>query len=392
MQKKVIYGEYTLLHWIELILRKNIVLPKYQRHFVWTEEQFEKFIVALKKGNFIPPVIIGSFKNENIILDGQQRLTSVLLAGIGRFPKPDVFKTTDMTRYVDSTEYELEEANAEPIEWTINVFTENSANKSKSAILSNINHSKYNPIDAKYCLSESELSNIYLGFSYIVPDIADENIQQKFYSTVFRDINQQRVALMGQESRRSLYYLDSDLEKFFDPSISHSLKLRQSSKTVQYDFVRALAFLAQYMKDGNETFVAKKCRRQEQLEVYYENFINDVVLDTSDGTFKQFSLYMGKSAIENRGTLLEAAVSLMTFPDVFPTIIDADIHCFGLIYHVFLNGKSLNATTLSNLKAELTAKVDTLKSDKAHSDSPNRVTYIRRRIKESVEIYSRYTI
>ena len=163
MQKKIIYGEYTLLHWIELILRKNVVLPKYQRHFVWTEEQFNKFIVALKNGNFIPPVIIGSFKNENIILDGQQRLTSVLLSCVGLLPKPDVFKTTDMTRYVDSDEYELEEANAEPIEWTINVFTENSANKSKSDILSNINIAKYNRIDAKYCLSEAELNSIYLG-------------------------------------------------------------------------------------------------------------------------------------------------------------------------------------------------------------------------------------
>lgn len=392
MQKKIIYGEYTLLHWIELMLRKNVVLPKYQRHFVWTEEQFEKFIVALKKGNFIPPVIIGSFKNENIILDGQQRLTSVLLASIGRFPKPDVFKTTDMTRYVDSSEYELEDANAEPIEWTFNVFTENSANKSKSDILSNINSTKYNPIDAKYCLSDSELNSIYLGFSYIVPMIADENIQQKFYSTVFRDINQQRVALMGQESRRSLYYLDSDLEKFFDPTISRSLKLRQSSKTVQYDFVRALAFLAQFLKDGSETSVAKKCRRQEQLEIYYENFINDVVLDTSDGIFKQFSLYMGKSAIENRGALLETAVAHMTFPNVFPTIIEADVNCFGLIYHVFLNGKSLNSATLSNLKTELATKIDEFKNDTSHSDSPNRVTYIRRRISQSIDIYSRHVI
>lgn len=390
MQKKIIYGEYTLLHWIELILRKNVVLPKYQRHFVWTEEQFNKFIVALKNGNFIPPVIIGSFKNENIILDGQQRLTSVLLSCVGLLPKPDVFKTTDMTRYVDSDEYELEEANAEPIEWTINVFTENSANKSKSDILSNINIAKYNRIDAKYCLSEAELNSIYLGFSYIVPEIADENIQQKFYSTVFRDINQQRADLLGQESRRSLYYLDSDLEAYFDPQISHSLKLKQNSKTVQYDFVRALAFLAQYMKDNGEGTIAKKCRRQEQLEEYYENFINDVVLDTPDGIFKQFSLYMGKTEIANRNALLEAAIVAMSFPNEFPTIIEADINCFGLIYHVFLNGKSLDTTRLADLKSGLLSKIDAFKGDTPHADSPNRVTYIRRRIRASIDIYSIY--
>lgn len=31
MDKKIFYGEYTLLHWIELILKHNIILPDYQR-------------------------------------------------------------------------------------------------------------------------------------------------------------------------------------------------------------------------------------------------------------------------------------------------------------------------------------------------------------------------
>ena len=81
MNKKTFYGEYTLLHWIELILTKNIVLPEYQRSFVWKKEQVENFLKKLKNGTFVPPVIIGSLDrgvhNENIILDGQQRLTSI---------------------------------------------------------------------------------------------------------------------------------------------------------------------------------------------------------------------------------------------------------------------------------------------------------------------------
>ena len=82
MQKKTFYGEYTLLHWIELILTKNIVLPKYQRCFVWKKEQVENFLRKLKEGIFVPPVIIGALDygatSQNIILDGQQRLTSIL--------------------------------------------------------------------------------------------------------------------------------------------------------------------------------------------------------------------------------------------------------------------------------------------------------------------------
>ncbi len=39
MDKKVYYGEYSLKHWIELLLKKDLELPPYQRNFVWLEEQ-----------------------------------------------------------------------------------------------------------------------------------------------------------------------------------------------------------------------------------------------------------------------------------------------------------------------------------------------------------------
>src|SRR6185312_12563949 len=82
MDNRVYYGEYSLKHWIDLILKKNIILPDYQRLFVWDEKKVTKLIDTLKKKEFVPPVTIGAFKNEgsnqNLLLDGQQRLTSVL--------------------------------------------------------------------------------------------------------------------------------------------------------------------------------------------------------------------------------------------------------------------------------------------------------------------------
>ena len=44
MESKVYYGEYTLEHWMNLILKKNIILPDYQRLFVWDKEKTEKLI------------------------------------------------------------------------------------------------------------------------------------------------------------------------------------------------------------------------------------------------------------------------------------------------------------------------------------------------------------
>ena len=90
MDNRVYYGEYSLKHWIDLILTQNVILPDYQRFFVWSENKVETLIETLKNKQFVPPVTIGAFKlantNQNLILDGQQRLTSVLLAYLGLYP------------------------------------------------------------------------------------------------------------------------------------------------------------------------------------------------------------------------------------------------------------------------------------------------------------------
>ena len=90
MDKKVYYGEYSLKHWIELLLKKDLELPPYQRNFVWSEEQVKEFVNGLKGEIFVPPVTIGVCNkdgvNHNLILDGQQRLSSILLAFFGVYP------------------------------------------------------------------------------------------------------------------------------------------------------------------------------------------------------------------------------------------------------------------------------------------------------------------
>ena len=84
---KVYYGEYTLRHWLDLMLSRNITLPEYQRHFVWEESDVVRLVDSMKSGQFVMPVTIAHYKvsgvNKNLILDGQQRLTSILLAFLG---------------------------------------------------------------------------------------------------------------------------------------------------------------------------------------------------------------------------------------------------------------------------------------------------------------------
>ena len=83
MENRVYYGEYSLKHWIDLILKKNLILPAYQRLFVWNEKKVKTLIDTFQKKQFVPPVTIGAFKidntNQNLILDGQQRLSSMYI-------------------------------------------------------------------------------------------------------------------------------------------------------------------------------------------------------------------------------------------------------------------------------------------------------------------------
>lgn len=408
MNKNIYYGEYTLKHWIDLILNGDIVLPPYQRSFVWSKNQVEKFLGNYKKGLFVPPVIIGAFNdegsNKNLIIDGQQRLTSILLGYLGYFPKPEEFHPSDEQAYSPEEEsFEPEEIedgevaenseeaeNDEVAEWTYITLTNNGEYKTRLVIIENLENNKY--VDIINNLDEEFLNNTYLGFSYIVPIESEETEQQRFYSNVFHDINLQGVALQGQESRRSLYYLNKNLVPFFEPAISNKFKLYQNSKPRKYDYVRALSFLMQYKKESSERYIAKGCRSFENLELYYEDFINSVINSnetTEDSRFGKFSILIGEENITTRNELLESHVSALHFNErVFDTIIDADVHLFGLIYVTIFLGKTIPRDKIEQLNTELTVKVSAFKGDENHKKAPNALKYLRNRIKTSIEIYT----
>ena len=135
MDNRVYYGEYSLKYWIELMLKGNIELPDYQRSFVWEEEQFKVLVESFKTKQFIPPVTIGAYKsengNKNYIIDGQQRLTCILLAYLDRFPKKEAGNAVVVVLVNDNDdELEADEENTDNmIEWTFQFLTAKGNNK-----------------------------------------------------------------------------------------------------------------------------------------------------------------------------------------------------------------------------------------------------------------------
>ena len=406
MKTRVYYGEYTLRHWLNLVLKGHIELPEYQRHFAWEQKNLHELIMSLKNNIYIPPITIGAYKDasgeiHNYILDGQQRLTSVLLAYIGLFPKKKEFVEPDDSLYEDSNETEvvLDNSSEEtrPILWKytriLDLISSNSGSRYllKSDICAKLattdDFTKYESLGADDVIDEEFIQSKFLGFSYIVPQSANVQEQQNFYSSVFRGLNIRGLRLSGLESRRALYFLNIDLVNFFDIPVCKQIKVLIKSKRTQYDFVRALAFIAEYKKKGVETNIARGCRRQENLEQYYEDYINDVVKDSDSARFGKFSMIVPPDQRESRMANLTHAIDLLNLKRNIPTIIEADLYMFGLVYFTIYEGYTIDTSLVSSIKAKIEEVVAEIKQDSSHTRTPNALGHIRLRIKQSINAY-----
>lgn len=221
-QNRVYYGEYSLKHWIDLILSKNLVLPDYQRYFVWNEKKVKELVNTLKNKHFIPPVTIGFYnesgRGQNLVLDGQQRLTSILLTYLKIYPEKEKYKKEASQLIYNNSMDEQDSDSSDRLEnileWDFSILQK--LGVTKSEILSNKGE-YYKVMDNN--IDDDFFENNYLGFCYLVPSNKSHKEQQNYYSTVFRSINIQGQTLLPQESRASLYYLDKDMAVFLNQNL-----------------------------------------------------------------------------------------------------------------------------------------------------------------------------
>ena len=391
MDNKVYYGEYSLKHWIDLILSKNIELPEYQRYFVWEEKKVETLIKAFEEKHFIPPVTIGFFqednKNSNLVLDGQQRLTSILLSYLGVYPNRESFKKNSQTKIYNNSMDEPQDDEMDSdnmLEWNFTKLQEKGATKQEILQNKGKNYKTINEIDIDF------LENNYLGFCFLVPAIQDQKSQQKYYSSVFRAINIQGETLLPQESRASLYYLDKDLKPFFDPDFIKNYKITiNNNNKVSADFVRYISLIAQYFHTKDAAKVAKGSKMQ--MEKYYEEYIYSVVSNDTSSKFGKFLNLFPDESVFTRLENFKKQISII-YKDKkeFKSIINLDLALFGLVYYVLFEGKSIDISKRLDILKELLEKYQEFKKDDSHAKSPNNLGYLRNRIKSSIEIYGKY--
>lgn len=384
MDGKVYYGEYSLKHWIHLILKKNIILPDYQRYFVWDKNKVKGLINAIVENQFVPPVTIGNFNQDsnkvNLILDGQQRLTSILLTYLGIFPDKNTFKNEKAKEELSANEddHEIDESLFDDVlEWNFNKLTEKGHEKAE--ILNKILPGNYEKIDLE--VGKEFFDNNFLGFSYLVPQTDDVKAQQRYYSKVFRNINIQGVSLLPQESREALYYLDKDLVKYFKPEFQNEILVNDK----KIDFVRYLALLSQYENDKTADNLAKKFARD--MEGYYEKYIYVCINNDLDNGFSIDNLKDYEFSFEK---LKEAIVKLGFSHQNKISIISVDIALFGLIYFIVFLKKDIDSDKKEEIKNKLNVKIREFLANDLHRRNPGALKYLRERVKCSIEIYKEF--
>lgn len=384
------YGEYSLEYWIQMILKRNIVLPEYQRTFVWNKDDYTNLIESFKEKQFIPPVTIGAYKKangqqENLIIDGQQRLTSILLAYIERFPKKEA-GTGNIESLANENDDDSDDDEQENmIEWTFKELLKKGNTKEK--IMSECPQEKYESLDS---LGVDFFKKNFLGFAYIVPSTTSEEEQQKFFSTLFRNINISGKPLYILESRASLYFLNHQLKEWFDPGFCKEISSSVVDKSIKskMDFVRYVALLSQYKEKGSERNIGHGYA--SKMEKYYVKYIHSVVNDKDYQIFGKFTNIFPNKDYKPYLNSIDTLITELGYKRRFQSIIDLDIYFFGLIYFTAFEKKTLDISRKEELKEELEKVIGKIKENNLHTKSPACLKYLRVRISNSIEVYKKY--
>ena len=307
-----------------------------------------------------------------------------MLAHLGLFPDETTYKKA-LEKFANENddEEDIEEQLDNILDWKYERLTEKGKNKQE--ILSKITDGNYKKID--FDIDDKFLETTFLGFSYLVPFITDEKKQQKYYSSVFRNINIQGEVLLPQESRASLYFLDKDLVPFFVPDFTETFVVKSISYETKIDFVRCLSLLSQYNKDNAANKVARSYK--PQMEKYYEEYIYSVVADT-DGKYGKFSTIFPLRNYADRLSNLQQALSSLEIKKEFQSIIDLDMYFFGLTYIIVFENKTIDFNKKEDLKQKIEAKISEFKNDHSHTKAPSNLGHLRSRISSSIEINEKY--
>lgn len=405
------YGEYSLQHWIELILSNEITLPNFQRYFVWDPKRTIQLMDSFDKGLFVPPILIANFSGDtnetsaNYVLDGQQRLSAILLTFLGVFPER--FKQEKI--YGD-------EANSSRkiIDWDFKsiqkTFKDCCHNDIKNLAPELKNNNLYCPIDInlkrtyndtnqedidlylKLNINEEFLKTRYLGYSFIKAIRPNPKDERGLFGAIFKNINTSSIKLRPNESRSALYWISGEKQEFFKPKFLENIKI----KTDSIDFVRYMALLSNAhnlanefnckILEINENAIAIGYARPRKFEEYITKYVEIVTNDEAHSIFGKFS-HIFPEFKKDLNNLKEYFNNPVYSNTNYTNFMTADFYLFGLFYWVLFKKKKLVLD--ESIKTKI-LEAENHQKEEYNNKNLNRLGAIRKRLITSISIYSEY--
>lgn len=406
------------------MLTEDIVLPAYQRHFVWQERDVKRLIQSLKDGQFVQPVTIALYNDGtnryNLILDGQQRLTSLLLAYLGYFPNKRMFENTLSERVASEDDSASDDVvqNTTGFLWRFSELLQ--YGKTKVSVVGKISRDeRYLELtDSLFTdLDDTFFNKTFLGFSYVVPESTVASDVQKNFSQLFRNINYFGKKLEAMDSRKSLYYQNSNLTEYFEGKCQDGkdalcgLMIIEDLQPCKIDFVRYLSILSQFhistRTDAKDVMVGYSA--YSSREGFYADYVSYILnIEQEDRINKfdgfDFNTVFPTDIWKSRFDVIYEAITKLK-PSMplkdgksFSAWYEADYWLFGLIYHILFDGKQLKETLtrlnkagrIKTLQEDITDRIRIDKKDPLFAKNTNRLSYIRSRLVASYSIFSQY--
>lgn len=393
MENRVYYGEYSVRRWINLVLAKNVVLPDYQRSFVWDREKVATLIETLREKRFVPPIILGAcVKSDgaslNYVIDGQQRLSSLVLAYIKKFPKKSAFPSGLGLASDEEVHSDDEDMPDIGRDWTFRDVATGIV-EDAAQLSARCSVEKYDEMDVSF--DGVDLDRTFIGFCYLVPGADKEDDIIRYFTRTFREVNIGGVSLSPLESRRALYFLKNDKEEFFEPEWCARYSLLIKGKTVKkqiLDFVRYTALLFDYRKHQDDVNRVARGRRRD-MEKYFEEFVYVMVDNIKSDVFSRFSDVFKNSVFKPDLQRLSDEIHRLSLPCEYDSIIDMDVYFMGLIYVTLIEKKCLVENKIATLNTELSNLIARYRRDTSHSRSPGALKYLRARLAASVAAFKK---
>lgn len=285
----VIPNDYNVLSIFSQIESGIIVIPDFQRNYVWDIKKASRLIESLMIGVPVPQIFLyEKFRNKYWVIDGQQRLMTIYYFIKGKFPKKE--KRTELRYLFDKKDSQLKEILNDP-EYFIDF--------NLSLKYPNDQVSKYNQ---KSYLDFSNEDKTVLNMRPIRNVVIKQNNKTNYDNVVFEIFNRLNTGGMNltpQEIRTNLYH--SDFYKMLyrinlDPKWRKLYRQKNDIHMKDVEILlRGFALLLNYNNlKGSMTrflndFSHDSYEFSQEMNIYYENlfttFINHIVSLRDDDVF-----------------------------------------------------------------------------------------------------------